>query len=276
MASRSGPSPLEGSARTSRRGLALVTLVAIGSLLVVWAATGRASAAAYHASGPDRLITNHYAYWSPDDPAAFRDPFWEMESGSLFRHAGSLWTGLPTDNLPNRDSSNGSGSQVFRLWTKRSDFGDVRVEMDLRNNAFTAGSHRRPAMPWDGVKIWLRRQGASGEGGSIGLYVAEVNRRLGNVIIQKKCEGSDHYHSLPNASGRRAPARIGRWERVGATVRTNPGGSVTIQVLRDHRVVLTGTDRGRGCDPITAAGRVGVRGDNTNFHFDNFEVTPLG
>ena len=216
----------------------------------------------------DGLLTNHYAFWNPADPNAFRSPDWEMESGSVYRQSGSAWTGNPTDNIPNLTSSNGSGSQVFRLWTKRSDFNNVRVEMDLRNNGFTGGG-LYPAVSWDGVKLWLRRQGASG---SVGLYTAEVNRRQGNVMIQKKCAGVSDYSILGQTASNSLPARVGQWERVGGTVRTNADGSVTLQVIRDGAVVLEATDRGAGCAPITSAGKVGVRGDNANFNFDNFTV----
>jgi hypothetical protein len=174
---------------------------------------------------------------------------------------------VPTDNLPNLDSSNGSGSQIFRLWTKRSDFANVKVEMDLRNNGFSGGG-AFPAVSWDGVKLWLRRQGASG---SVGLYTAEVNRRQGNVLIQKKCAGSSDYSILGQAGN--LPARTGQWERVGGSVRNNPDGSVTLQVIRNGTVVLSATDTGAGCAPITSAGKVGVRADNTNFNFDNFTVS---
>jgi hypothetical protein len=223
-------------------------------------------------SGPDGILTNHYAFWHGGTDA-FRDANWEMESGSAYRHDETAWTGTPTDNFPNIDSSNGSGSQIFRLWTKDSSFENVTVEMDLRNNGYSSGSASVPAESWDGVKIWLRRQGASG---SVALYTAEVNRRQGNVIIQKKCAGSSSYTILGNSpwSGSPHPAKIGHWEHVGGSIRTNADGSVTIQVIRSGGVVLTATDRGAGsCAPITSPGKVGVRGDNTDFNFDNFTVT---
>jgi hypothetical protein len=221
-------------------------------------------------TGRDAVITNHYAFWS-DDPSAFRDPNWEVESGTVYRRRNAAWSGVPTDNLPNIDSSNGSGSQTFRMWTKRSDFGNVRVEMDLRNNGYTRGSPSRPAQSWDGVKVWLRRQATSGPG--VKTYTSEVNRRQGNVVIQKTC--GDEYTILASSPGRKGPqpARFGEWERVGGAVRTDEDGSVTIQVIRSEAVVLTAIDRGAGgCEPIRSPGRVGVRGDNTDFHFDRFKV----
>jgi hypothetical protein len=218
-------------------------------------------------TGADGVITNHYAFWSDDDDA-FRDDIWEMESGCALRRENRLWTGVPTSNLPNRDCSNGSGSEVFRLWTKRS-FTDVNVTFSLRNNGYVSGAEGERS--WDGIKIWLRRQGASG---SVGLYTAEVNRRQGNIMIQKKCGGSDEYHILSQARPEGSDAAIGEWEKVGGSVKTQPDGSVRLTLMRHGETVLEATDDGVGCAPITKSGRVGIRGDYTNFNADDFLVVP--
>jgi hypothetical protein len=42
---------------------------------------------------------------------------------------------------------------------------------------------------------------------------------------------------------------------------------------RNGTKLLSATDTGLGCAPITAAGGVGVRGDNDDFNIDNFVVT---
>ena len=218
-------------------------------------------------TGPDGVITNHYAFWS-DDESAYRDDIWEMESGCALRRDNTLWTGVPTSNLPNRDCSNGSGSEVFRLWTKRS-FTDVSVTFSLRNNGYVAGAQGERS--WDGIKIWLRRQGGTG---SVGLYTAEVNRRQGNIMIQKKCAGSDVYHILSQARPAGSDASIGEWEKVGGSIKNQPDGSVKITLMRHGQTVLEATDGGVGCAPYTTAGRVGIRGDYTNFNADDFLVVP--
>jgi hypothetical protein len=222
-------------------------------------------------AGADGVVTNHYAMWSRD-PAAHRSPDWQVESGTLYRHSGAATTGRATWTQPwNVDSTGSSGNDIFRNWTKRSDFGDVRVDMRLRFGGYSAG-HRPdwPAKSWDGVKIWLRRQGASG---SFALYTSEVARRQGNVMIEKKCSGSETYRMLAQSPAI-LPAVRGVWEDVGGTVVNNSDGSVTIQVIRAGVVVLRATDRGHnGCRPIRNAGRVGVRGDNSSFSFDDFTVT---
>ena len=219
-------------------------------------------------TGSDGVITNHYAFWSPNDDSAFRDDNWEMESGCALRQDNTLWTGVPTSNIPNRDCSNGSGSEIFRLWTKRN-FGDVSVSFSLRNNGYVSGAGGERS--WDGIKIWLRRQGASG---SVGLYTAEVNRRQGNIMIQKKCAGSDEYHILEQSRPEGSDASIGQWEKVGGVVRNNPDGSVSLALVRHGQVVLEATDAGVGCAPLTSSGRVGVRGDYVNFNVDDFVVAP--
>jgi hypothetical protein len=218
-------------------------------------------------TGEDGVITNHYAFWSDDD-SAFRDDVWEMESGCALRDDNTLWTGVPTSNLPNRDCSNGSGSEVFRLWTKRS-FTDVNVTFSLRNKGYVSGAEGERS--WDGIKIWLRRQGGSG---SVGLYTAEVNRRQGNIMIQKKCAGSDEYHILSQARPEGSDASIGEWEKVGGSIKNEADGSVKITLMRHGQTVLEATDDGVGCAPYTTAGRVGIRGDYTNFNTDDFLVVP--
>jgi hypothetical protein len=219
-------------------------------------------------TGADGVITNHYAFWHGDDDAsAFRDEIWEMESGCALRRDNTLWTGVPTSNIPNRDCSNGSGSEVFRLWTKRS-FQNVSVSLMLRNNGYVSGAVGERS--WDGIKVWLRRQGGTGP---VRLYTAEVNRRQGNVIIQKKCGDAD-YHIIGQGWPEGSAASIGSWEKVGGSVTNLPDGSVKITVMRHGRTVLEAIDTGIGCAPITTGGRVGIRGDYTNFNADDFLVVP--
>jgi hypothetical protein len=219
-------------------------------------------------TGPDGVITNHFAFWSPDDETAFRDDIWEMESGCALRRDNMLWTGVPTSDLPNRTCSNGSGSEVFRLWTKQS-FTNVNVTFSLRNNGFVSGAEGERS--WDGIKIWLRRQGGTG---SVGLYTAEVNRRQGNLLIQKKCAGSDTYHILNQGRPEGSDASIGQWEKVGGSIRNDPDGAVRITLMRHGQTVLEATDSGVGCAPYRTGGRVGIRGDYTDFHADDFLVVP--
>ena len=212
--------------------------------------------------GRDRVITNQYAYYAPDDPAAHRSPLWEVQSGCALRDGNRLWTGVPTADLPDRDCSNGTGSAVFRMWTKRADFGDVAVSFALRNNGYTPEGES-----WDGVKIYLRRQDGDN------FYTAEVNRREGNVIVQRKCDG--RYELLGGARSGATAAYYKEWENVGGTVVDQPDGAVRIQVVRRDGVVLEVTDPPGTCDALREPGRIGVRGDRTDFHVDSLEVRGL-
>ena len=212
--------------------------------------------------GRDRVITNHYAYYSPDYIDAHRSPKWEVESGCALRDGNRLWTGEPTTNLPNKDCTNGTGSAVFRMWTKRRDFEDVAVTFGLRNEGFT------PTGPsWDGVKIYLRRQDGDN------FYTAEVNRREGNVIVQRKCDG--RYALLDGTRSAATPARVWEWEDVGATVVNLSDDEVRVQVIRNGSVVLETTDPAGSCDVLRTPGRIGIRGDRTAFYVDGLEARGL-
>jgi hypothetical protein len=228
-------------------------------------------------SALDGLITNEFAYWNPNDGTAHRSPDWEMDSGSLFARAGAGWTGSVTDNCdPDRNSSTCTNSGVFRLNTKRRDFGAVRVDMRLRANAFDnrgeSADPDTPAVDWDGVHIWLHYVD------EYELYYASVNRRDGSVVIKKKCRGgSDNggtYYELASAPG--FPVPMGAWQQVGASIRTNADQTVTIKLYRGGQQLIEATDAGVGCAAITAPGAVGVRGDNLDFDLDDFTVSAVG
>ena len=212
--------------------------------------------------GRDRVITNHHAYYSPDYVDAHRSPKWEVQSGCALRDGNRLWTGVPTTNLPNKDCTNGTGSAVFRMWTKRSDFDDVAVSFGLRNDGYT-----RDGQSWDGVKIFLRRQDGDN------FYVAEVNRREGNVIIQRKCDG--RYALLDGERTGATSARVGEWEDVGGTVVSLSDGDVRLQVVRGGDVVLEAVDPSGSCGVLRRPGRIGIRGDRTEFYVDGVEVRGL-
>ena len=212
--------------------------------------------------GGDRVITNHYAYHSPDYVDAHRSPKWEVESGCALRDGNRLWTGELTTNLPNRDCTNGTGSAVFRMWTKRSDFDDVAVSFGVRNDGYTPTGES-----WDGVKIYLRRQDGDN------FYTAEVNRREGNVIVQRKCDG--RYALLGGVRSGATPARLGEWEDVGATVINLSDDEVRVQVVRDGSVALEAIDPAGACDVLRTPGRIGIRGDRTAFYVDRMEVRGL-
>jgi hypothetical protein len=215
-------------------------------------------------TGPDGLITNAFATWS-DNPLAQHSGDWWLDGGSLFRRNNAAWTGVPTCGFPDLLSLSVNGSDKLRVHLIRSVPRNALVTFALRVGGFTSGCPDRRAAHWNGLSVYLRR--VDGDN----FYAAQVSARDGRAYIQKKIGGA--YRLLAAERGHRA--LLGEWERVGGSVRTNPSGSVTVEVIRDGRVVLRARDRGAGGPPITAAGGTGFRSDNTEFELDNFAVSRL-
>jgi hypothetical protein len=99
-------------------------------------------------------------------------------------------------------------------------------------------------------------------------------------VIKKKCVGGPDpdnggtYYELGQGELAGYPIPFGTWQHLKVSVQNTAGGDVVITMWRDGTQLLTATDSGMGCAPITAPGGVGIRGDNDNFQFDNFTVTP--
>lgn len=225
--------------------------------------------AAFPANG---LVTNEFAYWNPQSPERVQSPDWEMTSGSLFARNGNGYTGTIDGVSPDSKSTSGTDSAVFRLNTRDYSFGDAMVSMNLNIAKLTTTS-RTPAVDWDGMHIFLHYQS------QYELYYASVARRDGHVVIKKKCKGGPSnggsYYPLGASEVSGMPFALGKWQSVGASVRSNADGTVTIVLYRDGKAVSSATDTGVGCAPITAAGATGIRGDNAEFDFNNFTVTDL-
>jgi hypothetical protein len=221
-------------------------------------------------SVPDGLITNEYAFFNALDLSSLLSPTWQLDSGSLFATGGTGSTGVPDDVEPNAHSTNGTDSAIFRLVTRRADLGDVSVSFRLDNIGLTQTSST-PSVDWDGVHVFLRYQS------EFSLYYASINRRDGTAVIKKKVPGGPDnggtYYELTPYVSHAVP--YGEWQDITATVQTNADGSVTIRLLSGGQLVVAATDSGTGGPPITAPGRVGLRGDNCNFRFDDFRVAAL-
>ena len=213
---------------------------------------------------PNGLLTNEFAYFNPGNPAAVRSPVWIATSGSLFVRDKAGWTGVPDRGDPGPRSSQLTDSSVFRIVTRRRDFQNVSVSFDLRVQGFVtaAGS---PGL--QGVHVFLRYQSPDL------LYVLSVDRRDGVIVIKKKVPGGPSaggtYYTLASVPGR---AVTGQWEQVQVSA-VNVGEGVELEVWLNGRSRLKTLDNGVGdAPPITQPGRVGLRGDYTEFMFDNFTV----
>ena len=179
---------------------------------------------------------------------------------------------MPDATEPNAPaSSNGNDSAIFRLVTRRADFGNVAVSFQLNNAGLTSTS-ATPAEDWDGVHIFLRYQSQTS------LYYASINRRDGTAVIKKKVTGGPDnggtYYELTPYLSHAVP--YGTWQSITATVqqrrrrhRHDPPARGRDARRAGHR------QRAVGGPPITAPGRVGLRGDNANFQFDDFRVSSL-
>ena len=218
---------------------------------------------------PNGVLTNEYAFWNPSRRGAVRSSRWEMTSGSLFVKDHMGWTGVPDDRSPDAYSRRGNNSAIFRLTTRQSNFGNVIISMRLRPLDLT-DTPKTPPVAWDGIHVFVHYETQRS------LYYASVYRRDGRIDIKKKVPGGNAnggtYYTL--ASGRhRLP--LGRWSRVAVTVDATGPGAVHIAMLIDGRQVLSATDTGTGGRPPITSGKVGLRGDNCNFLFDDFVVAQL-
>ena len=189
-------------------------------------------------------------------PATDGSP-WEVTSGSLFRTDDTGWSGRPDAGGP----PPATGSAVFRMVSLERGLSDVDVSVKFRVDDLVTTA-RTPAEDYDGLHVWVRYESDKQ------LYAVSVNRRDGQMIIKKKCEGGDdnggtYYDLAPWV--RDVPIPFGQWQQAFVSVRDQPDGSVNIEATRDG-VRMTATDTGIGCAPLRGNGGVGIRGDNAEFH----------
>jgi hypothetical protein len=216
------------------------------------------------------LVTNDYAYFNTSSPDAVHSPDWIVTSGSLFAHNRTGWTGIPDAVTPNAQSTNGTGSAIFRIVTKRRDFDTVAISFDLLNQQLLT-TPKTPARNWDGVHLFLHYHSQHS------LYALTINRRDNIVIVKKKQPGGPanggSYYTLGNAVHYQPP--LGHWQHVLATITTNRNDTVTITAYLNGHLLLARTDTGAGGPPLTGPGAIGLRGDNTEFEFTHFRITTL-
>jgi hypothetical protein len=208
------------------------------------------------------LISNEFAFHNPRDPRRVTSPDWEVTSGSFFRDRGEGWTGSLDSRPPDPRSATSTNSDVFRALTRRQ-FGDVAVSMRLRLDSPPGGGDA----DWAGVNLFLRYHD------EFTLYAVSVARRDGVVAIKKKLPGGisngGTYATLAQAVH---PLSVGGWHTIRASV-VDVKGTVTMSLSIDGVQVLRTSDGGVGGEPLTGTGRVGLRGDYTEFHVDDFVVT---
>ena len=224
--------------------------------------------ASFGASG---LVTNEYAYREPNSPQAHDSADWIVTSGSLFAQNGDGWTGVPDSGETGTDSARYNDSAVFRLVTRRRDFGDVKAATSVKVDS-PITTKRTPASEWDGAHFWLRYHSPSE------LYALSFRRRDGMVVIKRKITAHDKaavdggdYTTLAQTS---FPIPYGSWQQVAASAVNGSGGTVKLTLEINGRTALTVVDSAPG--PLTEPGGVGLRVDNSELWFRDFTATPLG
>ncbi|MFI5931844.1 hypothetical protein [Actinoplanes sp. NPDC051494] len=219
--------------------------------------------------GPDRLLTNEYAHSNPTDTRAVRSSEWEVTSGSLYLREGAGWTGAPDAASPDLLSANGTGSSVFRATTRRADFLDTLVTLRVRNLGLTSDGRFGPDAT-DGVHVFLRWQSPED------LYVLSLNRRDGKVVVKRKSPGGTVNGGTYTTLGEAAyEVPYNTWQTFDITIENTAAGEVEISIGDGKRTLLRAVDSGEAAPAGLAAGAVGLRGDNCNFEFDDFRVSPL-
>jgi hypothetical protein len=213
------------------------------------------------------LVTNELSHTHPDTPGVHVSKDWIVTSGSLFADHGTGWTGPLDARTPDVDSRRSTNSAVLRALTRRADLGDVVVsmELDVAGLQVVPGTERHN---YDGVHVMLRYTSPQS------LYYVSVCRRDGTAVIKKKnlstpSDDEGTYVTLASAPFR-CPTRT--WSSVKVEVRTTTAG-VRLTFWSGGRQVVSALDDGRnGTPPLRQPGRVGIRGDNAQFHFRDFEA----
>jgi hypothetical protein len=121
---------------------------------------------------------------------------------------------------------------------------------------------------YDGVHVMLRYTSPQS------LYYVSICRRDGTAVIKKKTvdSPSDDEGTYVTLASARFPCATGTWTSARVEVRTTPAG-VRLTFSSGGRAVVSALDDGQGgTPPLRQPGRVGIRGDNTEFHFRDFRV----
>lgn len=242
-------------------------ILAIGILSGMAAVLAPSTWTASFPSG-DTLISNELAYAQPDRSGVKTSDDWIVTSGSLFSDEHAGWTGPIDGDTPDLRSSRHTGSAVFRAVTRRDDFRDVTVDFDLYIREMTT-TRRTGKHAYDGVHVFLRYHNPQS------LYAVSVVRRDDSAAVKIKRPGGPSDGGEYTTLGA-APIKVPSHRWVHEKIRiVNQGADVRITLWTDGREILNVLSNGSGSSaPLVDAGRVGLRGDNTEFLFRHFRVSP--
>ena len=224
-------------------------------------------------NGPDRIVTNEFVHWSKSS-CPYTSTKWDMTSGTLFIKNGAGYSGLPTlEKTVPCESSKQTNSAIFRLNTRQSNFSNVTVSLDY--NAVTHGGSGAPVNAYDGIHVWVGYQS------EYALYAATIYRWDGTIVTKKKvpqatagCVNASNegcYYSLAKESLRKDLTTPNTWHHVDVQYFSDTNAKIHIATIIDGvkaaDVIDTDTH-----GPAYTSGAVGIRGDNTEFYFKNFQV----
>ena len=197
------------------------------------------------------LLTGSFAFGGESiakasDSLLFSDNFNRRDglvASETMANASSQWR-VTSGNLYIRRTHGYTNDDVFRVVTRRSDFSDVLVSayMQKRNLAVN---------PWEGLQLFIRYQDPDN------LYVAGL-RNDNSIHLKKKIKGK--YVTLATAPIN--SNMINTWYKM------------TIVADSDRLRVFVGDKKYIDVrDASLTAGRVGIRTDNIEAYFDNFQVS---
>ena len=248
-------------------------LVALLCCLVLGAAPAARVLLAEDFTGPDGPFVSQSAFYGSPDGGVQENPDWFAESGELVRRAGKGRT----------------QSEVFRMWTRRTDLAFPTVSMDVRFHGWTGGDQ-----PWHGINLWLNETLCSpaptcsrvDDRGGVSGYALDFVNRDGTVTVLKKVAGDTRerwpegatsfvqggtYYEL--ASAEWSPVH-GRSYRFGAQALDLGRGRTLLRTSVDGRVLLEVVDDGSvGGPALSGGGRVGLRGDFADLEVDDLRIT---
>lgn len=227
---------------------------------------------------PNGVVANEYAESHPGEPGIHVLPLWEITSGTLFARDGSAYSGLPDNGWDEAghpavdiDSVVKNGSSVLRAITKQADFLNVSVQFKVTKLQLVSTPPRTPAKKVDGLHVFIRRQTEHN------TYYVDVSRRDNVLTMKKKLPDPStgftkgKYYPLGDPVPFELTFGTERSVRVDASSFAN--GFVSLRLYIDGSLVHQVVD----CSPdaILTGGATGIRGDNCEFTFDDFEVWSL-
>lgn len=225
-------------------------------------------------TGPDGVFVSSSDFWSSSDLGASKNAVWMSESGEMYR----------------RSNAGTANDSMFRMWTRRNDLGNVKMEMDIRYQGFFSGSNG-----WDGINMWLNESFCTPEGdgsctkvndgnGPSG-YAVDFMNRGGYIEILKKVKGNTTatwtagspsystggtYYVLKRATW--SPVS-GQTYRFAGQTTDNGNGTTTIRMWIDGQLKLEVIDNGSIGGPRLTGTRVGLRSDFANYTVDNLVIS---